>query len=308
MSGGAAFRRTGFAIMALMAAAGLASEARAQEPALARVALLQPPVWVQRGGQQSALHAGETLQAGDQLVTGSGGRLHVATGDGSTVKLGSDAQLAVPELAVADEGGQSGVFKASLQVLKGAFRFTTRALDKLRPRAVSVQIGPTITAGIRGTDIWGKSDSDQALLCLIEGHIVVQSPGAGQQDMAQAQTFYVVPSGQPPLPIAPVPGEKLASWARQTEMDPAQPALSANGGWRLVFLSTTKVDDAWAQQRALDGKGYGADVLTVKLGSQTRYRLALSGYASAKDAARAAANAQAQLHLPERPWVLGPSG
>ena len=48
------------------------------------------------------------------------------------------------------------VVTASLDVLSGAFRFTTQALTKFRgERDVKVRI-VKITAGIRGTDLWGK--------------------------------------------------------------------------------------------------------------------------------------------------------
>ena len=31
----------------------------------------------------------------------------------------------------------------------------------------------TVTAGIRGTDLWGKSAADRQIVCLIEGRIEV---------------------------------------------------------------------------------------------------------------------------------------
>jgi hypothetical protein len=32
----------------------------------------------------------------------------------------------------------------------------------------------TITAGIRGTDLWGKADATRDIVCLIEGRITVE--------------------------------------------------------------------------------------------------------------------------------------
>lgn len=48
------------------------------------------------------------------------------------VKLGADAQL-----TVADAGRSSDLFKATLNVLQGPFRFTTDVVAKPRPKAKS---------------------------------------------------------------------------------------------------------------------------------------------------------------------------
>ena len=75
--------------------------------------------------------------------------------DGSLVKLGENGIMALDDL------GQTkiklkDVVTASLDVLSGAFRFTTQALTKFRgERDVKVRL-VTITVGIRGTDIWAK--------------------------------------------------------------------------------------------------------------------------------------------------------
>ena len=33
-----------------------------------------------------------------------------------------------------------------------------------------------MTAGIRGTDLWGSSDAERDLVCLVEGRITVTHP------------------------------------------------------------------------------------------------------------------------------------
>ena len=62
-------------------------------------------------------------------------------------------------------------FPMPLDVVSGAFRFTTRAVHKFRgERDVRVKLAAT-TAGIRGTDLWGKSEPTRDIFCLVEGSI-----------------------------------------------------------------------------------------------------------------------------------------
>ena len=63
-------------------------------------------------------------------------------------------------------------------MVSGAFRFTTQALSRFHgERDVKVRI-VTITAGIRGTDLWGKADKTRDIVCLIEGKITVSASDA----------------------------------------------------------------------------------------------------------------------------------
>ena len=48
----------------------------------------------------------------------------------------------------------------------------------LLERDVRVKVN-AVTAGIRGTDVWGKSESDRDIVCLLEGRIDVSHGPAG---------------------------------------------------------------------------------------------------------------------------------
>src|SRR5437667_40572 len=117
------------------------------ETALAQVAAtiegVQMPAWVERAGRRVPIIPGMELRAGDQVVTGAGSRLLVKLADGSSVKLGENGQLRFAELSPARE-----LFKAALNVLEGAFRFTTDIAAKTRKREVSIRAAQ-VTAGIR---------------------------------------------------------------------------------------------------------------------------------------------------------------
>src|SRR5689334_5012974 len=94
---------------------------------------VQMPAWVERGGRRLPIIPGMELRAGDQLVTGAGSRALVKLADGSLVKLGENGLLGFQELSPAAD-----LFKAALNVLEGAFRFTTDIVQKSRKREVSI--------------------------------------------------------------------------------------------------------------------------------------------------------------------------
>lgn len=243
--------------VALIASHATAQSASAQEGT--RVQTVQLPAWVERSGRVIAARPGMRLEAGDVLHTGGRGRVHIDTPDGSIVKLGSEGTIGFNQLQVRPQGNDT-LFEGVMNVVKGAFRFTTRAAGKANRRDVRVRVG-VVTAGVRGTDIWGKSAGDKDLVCLLEGQISVASDGAPEQTMSEALTFYVVPKGAPPNPIAPVDANKVVNeWAPQTEMAPEGGSLSTDGRFRVVLMSRTGLNAAnWIAER-LNGQGYPAEV------------------------------------------------
>ncbi|PPE75928.1 hypothetical protein C3942_03340 [Solimonas fluminis] len=285
----------------MMLASGLAA---AQAPELARAMTLQPPVWVERGDTREPLRPGAAVFPGDRLSTGPGGRLHLELEDSSTIKLGEDAEFEMPALQVIDDGSDSGLLKGVLKLARGAFRFTTGALSQFRKRELDIRIGPTVTAGIRGTDIWGRSESSQELLCLIEGSISVSSPGYPEQPMDQPRSFYVVPRGQPPRPVAATPPGKLEGWVPLTEMADA-PALQSGGRYRLVLLSVGTEKQAAGEASRLAALGYATDVLASETPAGPRYRLLLGGFASYEDAQQYRRIAADRLKITGS-WVMRP--
>ncbi|MDM4770004.1 FecR family protein [Solimonas sp. SE-A11] len=279
--------------------------ATAQAPELARAMTLQPPVWVERGEQRKPLRPGATVFPGDRISTGAGGRLHLELEDSSTIKLGEGADFAMPALQVIDDGSDTGLLKGVLKLAKGAFRFTTGALAQFRKRDLDVHIGPTVTTGIRGTDVFGKSDDTQDLLCLLEGSVQVWSPDTPAQTMDQPRTFYVVPRGQPPKPISPTPQDKLDSWLPSTEMRPQEAALNAGGRYRLVLLSVGTEKQAAGEAARLAALGYPVDVLASETPTGPRHRVVLGGFARYEDAQQYRGIVSERLRI-SGSWVMRP--
>lgn len=224
----------------------------------AQVQAVQMPAWLQRGDTTRPLRVGLALQNGDRLITGTNARIYVQTADGSTVKLGEKASLTIDELTRGKQ--EESVFRAALNVAKGAFRFTTASIAKLKGRDVTVKVAGA-TVGIRGTDVWGKDGDEMGVVCLIEGKISVVGADDNEFVMDQPLSFYKMPKGAAPLPVGPVDAEQLGKWA--TETDIAQPAAQVGGKWKVDLLSAPDQASALAAYDQWRNSGYDVQLKPV---------------------------------------------
>jgi hypothetical protein len=269
--------RLGFLLMLLWTGAAAA--------ATATVEALVSPAWVERaGGAREALMAGAVLRNGDRVLTGAGARALLRLSEGSAVKLGEHASLGIDQLA--DKGGAAGrIVSGALDVEQGAFRFTTRFFGAPQARReFNIKI-ITVTAGIRGTDIWGKGSAERDVVCLIEGRIFVQH-GEQAFTMQDPLSFFIAGRDGSRQPVAPVPPAQLEEWAAETEIAPASGASRRGGSHRVVIAAA--VDEAEASPLAgrLRAAGYPATVRAYRVADGLRYDVNVAGLATAEDAAR----------------------
>lgn len=225
------------------------SPARAQ-PAV--VEAVQYPAWLERGGRAVPLTPGIALQPRDQLRTGGNARVLLKLAEGSAVKLGENAQFTVERVE------NRGIFRATLLVVTGAFRFTTDKLAGSRQRDIAIKVR-TVTAGIRGTDLWGKSTDARDLVCLLEGRITVGSDGNPTVTLDQPLDFYQKPRDGAPE-VSKVDQKQIDEWAKETEISADGPAARAGGRWRVVAMKFEKRDPALVLSRRLRASGYPAEV------------------------------------------------
>lgn len=243
-----------------------------------KVEAVQYPAWLERGGHSVPLSPGIELQASDQLRTGQNARVQLKLPEGSTVKLGENARFRV------ERAESHGIFRAALTVLAGAFRFTTEALAKARKRDITIKVSG-VTAGIRGTDLWGKSTPERDLVCLIEGKISVASENHPAVTLDTPLDFYQRPRGGEPQ-VSKVDAKQLDAWRRETEMSGDGPAARAGGPWRVVAFVTGDRDDALAMNRTLRAAGYPSQVVAA----DGRFAVQVSGLAGEAEARALAGN------------------
>ncbi len=263
----------------------------------ALVQAVQMPAWLHRDANITPLRVGTTLHNGDKLVTGINARVYVLTADGSTVKLGESAALTLDGLSTS--GGTDSIFSAVLKVGKGAFRFTTGALQKLKGRNVTVKVA-SATLGIRGTDVWGKDSDEQGVVCLIEGKIEVT--GADKQPfvMDQPLSFYKMPKGAEALPVAPVDPGQLMKWAIETDI--AQPAARLGGKWKVNLLTARDRQSALTAYDVWRGAGYDVRLLPSGHAGDVAYTLRIVQIATRDEAEKLAKLLQGRLGA-ENPGV-----
>jgi hypothetical protein len=259
---------------------------------------VQMPAWVEHAnGARDALSLDMKLTNKDRVITGPGARALLRLADGSLVKLGENGIMALDDL------GQTkiklkDVVTASLDVLSGAFRFTTQALTRFRgERDVKVRL-VTITVGIRGTDIWGKADKTRDVACLIEGKVAV-TRGPEAFTMDQPMSFYVAPKDQPGEPVAPISKEQLDKWAMETEIAAGAGAIRKGGKWRLYVADASTQDAALTMYDQLRNAGYAADIRPVKKEDATTYRVRISHLASKQEAEALGGKLKGQMGITE---------
>lgn len=258
----------------------LGAQAAAPAAPYATVDAVQSPAWVERGEKRLPLAVGQEMQNRDRIVTGDDARVVLRLAEGSAVKLGENATAKVDALG----RREGGVFTAALDVVKGAFRFTTGVFSKAQDRrAVNVRIA-TITAGIRGTDLWGSSNADRDLVCLIEGRITVMHEKAEPLLMSEPLSFYVAPRGEAPKPVADVDPQQLAQWAKETEAEAGQGVSRHGGRWKVRAATVGSEAEALAMYDRLRNAGYPAKIKVSGKTRNYRYELLVPHLASEADA------------------------
>ncbi|HEX7812362.1 MAG TPA: SPOR domain-containing protein [Burkholderiales bacterium] len=241
---------------------------------------IQLPAWVSRDGKRQPLVIGAELRSNDEVATGSNSRLLLRLADGSAVKLGENGRLQLSDVV---QRRKENFLGATLRVLEGAFRFTTDATLKTRTsRDIVVQF-PTVTAGIRGTDIWGKNLGDKEVVVLIEGRISVTRTGGQPMEMKDPLTYLQAPKDGPTT-VEAVPMEQLKLWAAETEIAAGQGALRIDGKWKLYLGSFEHQADALALYDSLRREGYPARIRPQPREGGQLYRVRIAGLPSEQEA------------------------
>ncbi len=284
-------------LLAVAMAAAAAATIAAGAPA-AIVEGVQMPAWVERAEvgaiRRLPLAPGMALRPGDELKTGAGARIYVKLAEGSLVKLGENASMRLLDL---DPGERGGFFKAALNVLEGAFRFTTDVIAKERRRDVRITVA-NVTAGIRGTDLWGKSTAEREIVCLIEGRIEVGAADETPVVMDQPRQFYRREKGKT-QPLAFVDPKQLAEWAKETDVAPGGGAATRGGKWKLTLARAGSQREAFSVYDRVRAAGYAAEIHPAREGAGRVYLVRIGQLPSKAEAEALAARLRGQFGVSE---------
>ena len=278
-------------LLAVLASIQLLLSTAVFAAAPAAVEVVQAPAWRDRGGLTVPLAAGMELQSGDVVRTGPGARAYLTLAEGSRVKLGEAAQFSLHSRSLQPER----FFRGALDVLSGPFRFTTGRLKRALPRELAIRVG-TATIGIRGTDLWGRTDKHGDLVALLEGRIEITRAGQ-TTEMAQPLTYYDAPRGQAAT-VKPLDPGVFRTLARQTEILPGDGAARAKGRWHVRAGSASGEEAALELYDRVRDAGFAARVRPrAAEGGGWRYEVLLPGFVSAAEAEMAAARLKAVTGL-----------
>lgn len=269
----------------------------AQAQPAASVEGVQMPAWVERGGRRTALLPGMELRAGDQIFTGAGSRAVLRLAEGSLVKLGENGTLRFAQIDRSTE-----IFKAAIGVLQGAFRFTTQLIGQNRKREVDIRVAQ-VTAGIRGTDLWGRGRKDNEVVCLIEGEIQVGAEGEAAQTLNQPLQFYRRVDAKT-QPIGFIDVKQLGEWAKETETEDGKGVARVDGKFGVLLAGVPDQRSALSLYDELRGAGYPAEILPRKEGEQITYIVRIRHLASRADAQAVANQLKGKFGITE-PRITG---
>lgn len=221
------------------------------------------PAWVEHGGRaREPLTLGMSLGDKDKVRTGSGARVLLRMSEGSAVKLGENAVLAVDDLQEKPGANAGRLVAASLDVVRGALRFTTEVFARQQAdRDIKIRIR-TVMAGIRGTDVWGKSTSEQDVVCLVEGKIDVRH-GGRQFTMQDPLSFFIAPRTGEPKPVAPVPKKQIEDWIKETEIHSGGGAIRKGGSHEVLVATSEDQNTARQVYEKVREAGFPAEMETV---------------------------------------------
>jgi hypothetical protein len=287
----------------LMVAPGLANAATPESDLAggSRVTAVQPPAWLVQGALAIPVKPGTRVEDGDNLRTGPGARVYIELPEHSTVKLGENTEFAAPAMDMMHDE-QGTMFKGVLHVLKGVFRFTTSLIGKSERRRVNIQVGAA-TIGIRGTDVWGRTNEDGSLVALLEGEAEMNMPGRATMMMEQPMHYMMMPAGGEMKMNMPVTQEKVAEWAAETNVRQGAGVLTIGGHWTVALASSADPRDTARLMKKLADAGYPAEDALATMGGRERHRLVIRQAATYEDA-RALASSIGGQYPSLKPRVL----
>jgi len=127
-----------------------------------------------------------------------------------------------------------------------------------------------VTAGIRGTDFWGRSRKDNEIVCLIEGEIEVAAEGEQPVTMDKPLQFYRRTEGKT-QPVGVVEKAQLDQWAAETDLEAGKGAVRRGGRFSVLLASAEDQNTALGVYDPLRNVGYPAEIWPVKDGEKLLY-------------------------------------
>lgn len=167
----------------------------AAAPAAGEIVLVAGPAFVQSAAGQAPVVRGGTLSAGETLITGEGGFVHVRMADGGMVAVRPLSEFHVD---VFDYHGDASTDRVRYQLREGVARSITGGVGETNKDAFRLNT-PVAAVGVRGTDFVVATDNARSRVAVNSGAVVVAALGSG----CAAEAFGACTSGGLLLGAAP---------------------------------------------------------------------------------------------------------
>jgi hypothetical protein len=162
------------ALIGLLVGQRAFAETRFKEPEpLGAVDRVQGEARLHRGNQSIVIVVGQPVMQGDALTTAANARASILFKEHTRLTLGENAHAFVSEFVV-NPIRRSGL--ALLDVLKGAFRFTSGQLGQFNDQRIEVRT-EAATFAVRDTDFWSGPVEDGYAVLLLSGRIEARNAG-----------------------------------------------------------------------------------------------------------------------------------
>ena len=277
----------GRVLLAVLALASLAPAVAAEDY---RIDEVRAPAAVMAGTDTEAARVGGRFLPGQQLSTGTAGRVRLTAPGGIQITLGGNTQV-----QALDEGRESA---RHLVLLSGAMR--ARAGDRQHPGELHVNVG-RLRVRLRGAEAWFEQTPAVETVCLLSGDVDIRSALDLPWSIARpGHCLIVEPDGtwwESDAAAVGVLERKLAMTAFERPVVAAKAhalqgaveavedaAVSAPAGdgqalWTVVVGSFTEERNALAFAANLSRRLGELSVRAVTEGERTVYRVTLGAYA-----------------------------
>lgn len=188
-------------------------------------------VSVRRGSEQLALSKGRTVESGDQIVTGAGGRAQLRFSDGGMVALQPNTQFNIARYSDANDPKQDSFL---VDLVRGGMRAITGLIGK-RNRDNYKVTTTTATVGIRGSSFNLTYLPDGRLSVSTEQDAIEVCTQAGCTGLTAGESAIVVSADQPAVRTntrssLPIPAPTREPTVKNDDSNPEGSSAIIGGG------------------------------------------------------------------------------
>lgn len=199
------FRRRIGLQLAAIGLATAAAVASADEPQIiGATTRLNPEVGAHYAGSDRVLRVGDHVYKNDLIWTGKRGKLQIELKDGTVLKLGEKAKVALDDFVYQENDSAVAL---ALRSVAGAFRFIGGEIDKQAPGSTRIET-PLATLTIRGTDIFAGPIDGAYGVFVFSGQIEVATD-AGSVSLGAGDGTMLTSRQEAPGPVKRWAADKI---------------------------------------------------------------------------------------------------